>query len=283
MYQSKTLTVGSDYTSSVYAKPGGYNWIWVAAYEAATGITHSAFFNVAAGTVGTTAACTATIVAANNGFYRCAITFTATATSATVQYNVVDIDNRTGAWAGDGISGAYVWAAQLEQGAFPSSYIPTVGSAVTRNADVLSCPTASNIDTSGTVVISFTPRHAPSGTIYLWGSYTDANNSTQILHDGTNLIMRKRIAGTNYDAIYALAFVKDTTYKIAARFGASGQQICVNTVLGTADANAIAGTIAATMEIGSDGNGAGQAFAGFRDFETWVTAATDTELQGATA
>jgi len=50
------------------------------------------------------------------------------------------------AFAGDGITGVYIWGFQAEIGFGPTSYIPTVASAVTRSADIASI-TGANFST----------------------------------------------------------------------------------------------------------------------------------------
>jgi hypothetical protein len=70
-------------------------------------------------------------------------------------------------YAGDGTSGAYIWGAQVEAGAFATSYIPTTTLAVTRNADVASM-TGTNFSswynaTQGTFVCATTGGNPSTG------------------------------------------------------------------------------------------------------------------------
>ena len=67
-----------------------------------------------------------------DGFYRCSITATyASAISTSCRFVI----GNGASYAGDGVSGVYIYGAQNEVGSFPTSYIPTTV-AVTRGADV---------------------------------------------------------------------------------------------------------------------------------------------------
>lgn len=120
--QAATLAAGTA-TFSVFIKPNGRNWVQLIV---AAGGSGSAFFNVATGAVGTTSSATATVTSAGNGWYRCAITFTAASGSNTLDVRLASADNTT-SYTGDGTSGIFIWGAQLEQASAATDYTRNFG------------------------------------------------------------------------------------------------------------------------------------------------------------
>ena len=64
-----------------------------------------------------------------NGWYRCSFKYNLSLGQTNINF-IFDSNTATGS--------LYLWGAQAEVGSYPTSYIPTVASSVTRNADVIS-------------------------------------------------------------------------------------------------------------------------------------------------
>ena len=153
------LNSNSLFTYSIYAKKGERDFLFINAFATIpNNFTYlpSAYFNLNNGTVGTVSNCNAFIQNVGNGWYRCIIQCTSVfpQTSLNISfYNYIanTISNTT--YLGDGTSGIFLWGAQVEAGSYATSYIPTVASTVTRNADVISKTGISSLigQTEGTI------------------------------------------------------------------------------------------------------------------------------------
>ena len=184
--QAATYTSGTTYSFSMYAKQGERGFLCLSFGSAAFGGVTRAWFDLTTGTVGTLInSPIASITPAGNGWYRCTLTKTATSTVATNTIAIVTNADSVLSYTGNGTSGIYIWGAQLEAGATPSSYIPTVAASVGRGPDV-AVMTGTDFSswynaTEGSFLCDFLAGPSISSTRVLSASSGSSSNSVGIL------------------------------------------------------------------------------------------------------
>lgn len=133
LYRNHSFTSGVRYTLSGYFKAQSIPYLRVRV----DGISYNryAHFNIANGTIGATGSdLSVKMDNVGNGWYRCSVSWTATASGVgTVYFYFVDADNGTTATY-DGVTGSFVWGAQLATTSGPVPYIKTEANPVTVNS-----------------------------------------------------------------------------------------------------------------------------------------------------
>ena len=243
-----SVTSGDDYTQTVFADSGGYDFIQL------TGSTGFAAewvnFNLSNGSVGNSSLSTglASIVDLGGGIYRCRLSLPATSTTTGgIAISVLNADtaSRLPSFTGDGSSGVNVWGNQFEPLEFASSYMKTEGATASRSAERLA------VDSDNIPAPAL--NYSVSCYFDLIGNvtgdeqcvYSVSNESLRFIRSGQGLIfLRSRHGASQVDTPGAVTI--NTTIKVTQTCdtsnAVSGQNLYMNGVATTGAITSVTGT-----------------------------------------
>lgn len=194
-----------------------------------------------------------------DGWFRVWASATATATGTSPTDTFFSFANDAGAtnYTGDGVSGAYIWGAQLEVGLFPTSYIPNLATGTTtRNADVATITGANFSDwwdaSKGGVLV----RARPATVIGVrpWVQFDDgtANEIIALRVNATNPELYIVDGGTPQAQIDAGTIAANTDYSLTGWWATNDCKARLNSGAVVTDTSATIPTVT-QARLGSDG------------------------------
>jgi hypothetical protein len=249
IFQTVVALSATQYAISFYVKKGEYDYVRIE--NGATGL--GAYYNVATGQV--VSGSGASIFAAGNGWYRCI--YIATTGAATLLALIApSINGTTINFTGDGTSGVYVWGAQAELGVFPTSYIPTIATSVTRNADV-AVMTSTNFSswytaTTGAAVVWAIPQAVTGTRPLIQFDDTTANEIITLRGNVADPEMSIVDGGVAQAQIDTGTIVANTAYKLSGAWNTDSCAAAQNGAAAVTDNTATIPT-PTQLRIGSDG------------------------------
>jgi hypothetical protein len=214
-----------DRTFSCYVKADGYNYVFLGNNNGLA--SQGVFFNLTNGTISqNTSTFTASIQSAGNGWYRCTIS----QALWTIPYAMICLSNNgtSFTFAGNGTSGVLIYGAQNEAGSYATSYIPTVASTVTRNADVISKTGISSLigQTEGTIFLDLQYSNISELDMFL-SIRPNSSNKIEIFRDGG--VIYAEVAATNSVSISSSKPIG--SYKIAFAYKSGSTALYINGTL----------------------------------------------------
>lgn len=281
-FYSGTLSLSGTNTASIYVKAAGRSYIQFGIWNSSSGIFDTAaVINLTDGTTSSVTG-TITVTSAGDGWWRC--TATGAYTTANRLYVRLLASASVVNYQGDGVSGVFAWGAQMEAGAFATSYIPTVASQVTRTADVATMTgtnfsdwfnaSAGTLQASG---VSVVPTNV--GSVRLVASIYDTtalNNALRLEKLSADARCIKTISGSA--SVYGLVqWVFNSRMSLAIAYSSNAGRASVN---GAAGANLTSGAPTGLATLGIGGAGASNILNGWvQKINYWPQQLTSNEVQ----
>lgn len=266
LYQSASVVTGTYYTYSVFIKVAERSNFAISFFNNNSAfIGATAYFNLSTGVVTfmDVGVYAANITNLGNGWYRVSATSLATATATGFVVSSLVVSGTNMSYTGDGTSGIYIWGAQLEAGAFATSYIPTTSAQVTRAADVASM-TGANFSSwyrqdEGTFVTSGSITFV-GGSLYPASLSVDDNSSSNAMEMSVwdaasdQLQFAGYASGVAQWAVSGSAYTAGAQSLIAATYKVNDFVAAYSGTLGSADTSGIVPTVT-QLRIGANRGG----------------------------
>jgi hypothetical protein len=276
--QTISFTSGISYTFTCWMKAGTLTQGGFVLPTAAFSSGINCRINLLTGSVlSSSATLAASTTLYPNGWVR--VTAVATATATAGGSAAIRIMDGATSYIGTGNGTILIWGAQLETGAFATSYIPTTTATVTRAADVASI-TGSNFSSwyqGNTGTLFFEGANPASSTTAFAVSDGSTNNRLQ-MDSGTNTRVARVVSGGTTQANNSLTY----TFGVSQKFGMSYTTDAINFanagVLGTEDTSATIPTVD-QLRIGANPTGANPLNNTIKRLTYWPTRLNNTTLQ----
>lgn len=247
---SMSFTSGTPYVLSFYIKPAGRNRVGLFFPNGSFGASsRHGWFDLSTGTVGgLQTGLSGFITPLSNGWFRCALIGTPSITGTGAIGIYLTQGGFADSYTGDGVSGVYVFGAQLEAGAFPTSYISTTTAAATRSADSLISPTGSWYNQSAGSFYGDLSWESATGSgypMFIRADDTTNNNrwNLYITQSTGSLGIDTTTGGSSQSYWYATASAASGTTKVATAQSLNSANTAFNGSLKTLDTAYIPPTV----------------------------------------
>jgi hypothetical protein len=223
---------------------------------------------------------TTSITNIGNGFYRIVFSTTAAGTIAGIYVSLVNSSNAVFTMTGS--ERLFVASPQIELGAFPTSYIPTVASQVTRNADAATM-TGTNFSSwyradEGSFYAEAMPANIAQNP-YIFTAESDISNLIQSIASST-FHFRSFVGGVTQADIDAGTFSDNTYGKVAGVYKVNDFAVSLNSGTVGTDTNGLI-PFPTTLYIGA--NSSAVRCITIKKLAYYPARLSNTELQGLTS
>jgi hypothetical protein len=286
---------GTTYVASAFFKKGSCDKVQMFLSSSVVGSGDCyANFDLTNGTVTASGASVslAALQALGNGWYRCSMRFTTTGgVTHTLAFCTLQTGSEVRAPSFVGTSRSYyLYGAQVEAGAFLSSYIPTTSSAATRAADICTGPVGWVNESEGTLWVEATPGGIDPGAATSPRLVCLTNSGVTSYHELRRLASSSAaqgstvVAGTAQATMGATAWNNAVTAKAALGWRNNDEAFCFAGGTAATDTATPGGmpTGLTVLRLGANSPTGGFFFGHLRGLRGWTRRLSDSQIKAVT-